>query len=185
MFGRLLWGLAWSGIWVGGNAMVLDISNDESRGRWMGLYQFSFFLGAASGAMVGGTLTDRVGFNQAMLVGAVVTLIGAVIALIFLPETRNMKGEPTKLVPDSTNNSRIKSQFDNSNFATATALFGINRLVIPGILSSTLGIFLFQQVGEQTQIAGLHDVARGTAAAEVVGGFCEPLHERAQGESAT
>jgi MFS family permease len=104
--------------------------------------------------MIGGVLTDRVGFNQAMLVGAAVTLIGAVLALIFLPETRNMKGEPMKLIPDSSNNSRIKSQFDNSNFATATALFSVNRLVIPGILSSTLGIFLLQKVGEQTQIAG-------------------------------
>jgi len=154
LFGRLLWGLAWSGIWVGGNAMVLDISNDESRGRWMGLYQFSFFLGAASGAMIGGTLTDRVGFNQAMLIGAVVTLIGAVIALVFLPETRNDKGDSTKVVTDSGNNSRIRSQSGNSDFAAATALFGVNRLVIPGILSSTLGIFLLQQVGEQSQIAG-------------------------------
>jgi len=154
LFGRLLWGLAWSGIWVGGNSMVLDISDDESRGRWMGIYQFSFFLGAAGGAIIGGALTDRLGFHQALLVGAVLTFLGAVIALIFLPETRKMKRETTEIDTDSSGDSHIKNQSDTSYFALATALFGVNRLVIPGILSSTLGIFLLQQVGEQTPIAG-------------------------------
>ena len=35
--GRFLWGLAWSGIWVGGNTIILDISNDENRGKWIGI----------------------------------------------------------------------------------------------------------------------------------------------------
>ena len=30
--GRVLWGLAWSGIWVGANSMTLDVSNDLNRG---------------------------------------------------------------------------------------------------------------------------------------------------------
>jgi MFS family permease len=152
--GRLLWGLAWSGIWVGGNSIILDISNDANRGKWMGIYQFSFFLGAASGAMIGGTLTDRLGFHQALTTGAILTLTGAVIALIFLPETRRIALKSPENNPDEYTLSRTKRKTNNTDLVSATALYGVNRLVIPGILTSTLGIFLLQQFGEQVQITG-------------------------------
>ena len=59
LIGRLLWGLAWSGIWVGGATVILDVTTDLDRGRWTGLYQTWFFFGGAAGAFVGGLLTDR------------------------------------------------------------------------------------------------------------------------------
>ena len=34
LMGRLLWGLAWSGIWVGGATVILDVTTDRDRGRW-------------------------------------------------------------------------------------------------------------------------------------------------------
>ena len=30
LLARVLWGIAWSGIWIGGNSIVLDIANDET-----------------------------------------------------------------------------------------------------------------------------------------------------------
>ena len=86
--GRLLWGLAWSGIWVGGATMILDVTTPHDRGRWTGLYQTWFFLGTSLGSLCGGVLTDRIGYTATMWVGALVTLAGAVAALVLLPETR-------------------------------------------------------------------------------------------------
>jgi MFS family permease len=43
---RLLWGLAWSGIWIGGNAIVLEMATERERGRWVGIYQVWFFSAA-------------------------------------------------------------------------------------------------------------------------------------------
>jgi predicted MFS family arabinose efflux permease len=37
LVGRLLWGLAWSGIWVGGATVILDVTTAQDRGRWLGL----------------------------------------------------------------------------------------------------------------------------------------------------
>jgi MFS family permease len=54
LLGRVLWGVAWSGIWVAGNATIFDIATDGNRGRWVGYYHVSFFLGAASGSILGG-----------------------------------------------------------------------------------------------------------------------------------
>jgi MFS family permease len=152
LFGRFLWGLAWSGIWVGGNTIILDISNDENRGKWIGIYQFSFFLGAASGAILGGSLTDWLGFHQAMIICSVLTTLGALIALLFLPETRGTDWEASEVSTDSGSISRNLRKNNKADFAAATALYGVNRLVIPGILTSTLGIFLLQKFGEQVQI---------------------------------
>ncbi len=153
LLGRLLWGLAWAGIWVGGNTIVLDIASAENRGRWVGIYQLSFFLGTSGGAILGGVLTDWLGFHQTMIVGAVITLIGAIIALVFLPETRSSKHYP---VDETVESQRpLSSNPDEKvEFNSIIALFSVNRLVIAGILMSTLGIFLLDQIGEQIQIAG-------------------------------
>jgi MFS family permease len=152
LLGRLLWGLAWAGIWVGGNTIVLDIVDAKKRGRWIGIYQFSFFLGASGGAMLGGVLTDLLGFDQTMIVGAALTFIGAVIALIFLPETRPSEPYPAN---DTVNSQRslVSRSSEKAEFLSISALYGANRLVIAGILMSTLGIFLKNQIGEQVQVA--------------------------------
>ena len=91
LIARLVWGLAWVGIWIGGNTIILDISDEHNRGRWVGIYQVFFFLGASGGSILGGFLTDWLGYHQAMGIGATLTLLGAIIALLLLPETRNFK----------------------------------------------------------------------------------------------
>jgi len=88
LVGRLLWGLAWSGIWVGGATVILDVTTVQDRGRWSGLYQTWFFLGAALGAFAGGLLTDSVGYPMTMWIGAALTALGGLVALLWLPETR-------------------------------------------------------------------------------------------------
>ncbi len=153
LIGRLLWGLAWSGIWVGGNTIILDITDDDNRGRWVGLYQVSFFLGASSGAMVGGVLTDWLGYHQTMVVGASLTLLGAIIALLFLPETRDFR-QPA---PDSGSVSPqltvVPRSTSRVELASAIALAGVNRLVVAGILLSTFGLFLAEKLGHSIDIA--------------------------------
>jgi MFS family permease len=152
LLGRLLWGLSWAGIWVGGNTIILDITRLENRGRWMGLYQIAFFLGAASGSILGGTLTDLVGYNNTMKIHAGLNLLGAMIALIFLPETRRairtdqpqISEQNDSLAPSSTT-TRIQLLF-------ATALHGVNRIVMAGMLISTFGLYLLEILGDTVQI---------------------------------
>ena len=85
---RLLWGIAWSLINVGGYTMILDRSSASDRGRMTGLYQVAFLLGLTISPILGGALTDSLGFRQAARVCAAVSGIGFVVALIALPETR-------------------------------------------------------------------------------------------------
>jgi MFS family permease len=150
LVGRLLWGLAWAGIWIGGNAIVADIGGQRARGRWVGLYHAFFFLGASSGAFVGGLLTDAIGYHRTMGIGAGLTLVGALVALIYLPDVQATDVPPSERAPDPP---RSVLRLGPAT-AVAFALYGVNRLVVPGILSSTLGLLLQAELGGQIQLAG-------------------------------
>jgi MFS family permease len=87
--GRLLWGIAWSLLNVGGLTMMLDVTEDHDRGRVIGLYQLSYLVGLAFSPLLGGLLTDAFGFRPALLVGAAVTGVAVIITCFALPETRS------------------------------------------------------------------------------------------------
>lgn len=152
--GRLLWGLAWAGIWIGGNTIVLDVAHEDTRGRWIGAYHLSFFMGSAGGSLLGGLLTDRLGYHQSMAVCAALTFMGALVSLIFLPET----SEPRRDTVASRVGSRrlfvTLSPAERTEFVSAAGLFAVNRLALAGVLQSTLGLFLLEQAGDQVQVAG-------------------------------
>jgi MFS family permease len=165
LVGRLLWGLAWSGIWVGGNTIILDVSNDESRGKLVGGYQVFFYLGVAGGALLGGALTDMIGYHQAMMICAMLTLTGAFATLLFLPETRGLReqareapmapGGPAHGSSGVGRPPSVPSAARRTEFVMATALYSVHRLVLAGVFSSTFGLLLLTQIGDQTQVAGL------------------------------
>jgi MFS family permease len=142
LLGRLLWGLAWSGIWVGGATIILDVTTDQDRGRWTGLYQTWFFLGAASGAFVGGLLTDWLGYGTTMGIGATVTALGGLIALFLLPETRlarlNRPVDAAEIPPPRWH--------ANQGLWTAVSLQAINRFVTAGVLTATMALLVQEQL---------------------------------------
>jgi MFS family permease len=142
LLGRLLWGLAWSGIWVGGATIILDVTTDQDRGRWTGLYQTWFFLGAASGAFVGGLLTDWLGYGTTMGIGATVTALGGLSALLLLPETRDTRlygqDNPAAIAP--------LKWHANPGLRIAVSLQGINRFVTAGVLTATMALLVQEQL---------------------------------------
>lgn len=148
LVGRLLWGVAWSGIWVGGNTIVLDVTTSDDRGRLTGLYQLSFYLGSTLGSSLGGVLTDGLGYHRALTVAAGLMLLGALIALVLLPETRGWQpAHPIVIAPSSPSTpSRAFSLHDP--VISATLLYTVNRFVIAGVMISTLGLLIQQRWGE-------------------------------------
>jgi MFS family permease len=151
--GRLLWGLAWSGIWVGGATIILDVSDDQDRGRWTGLYQTWFFLGAALGAIVGGWLTDVWGYSTAMWVGALVTACGAFFAYFTLPETR-----PDDLDGSGSSSNPQEKWQPNFEFYGVITLNGINRFITAGVLAATLALLVQDQLPKTNLLLGVATV---------------------------
>jgi MFS family permease len=100
--GRLLWGVAWSLLNVGGLTMVLDVTDDHDRGKVTGLYQFSYLVGLGFSPVLGGLLTDLLGFRPALLVCAAIAAAGLSLTFFALPETgpRRPPVRARRVLPD-------------------------------------------------------------------------------------
>jgi MFS family permease len=150
--GRILWGLAWSGIWVGGSTIVLDITNSENRGRWMGFLQIWFYLGGVLGAIISGVGTDWLGYSSMLWVAAALGGVGWVVSLLFLPETR-LEEPVDKNIEDKSENS--KQYLTNPIILIAAFLQGINRFANAGVLAATIALLVKDYIATAWMIIGV------------------------------
>jgi MFS family permease len=95
-------------------------------------------LGGAAGAFAGGLLTDRVGYTAAMWIGAGVTALGGLAALLFLPETRGCR-RAAQSEPRPDHPARLRN---NGGLWVVASLQGINRFIASGVLAATLGLLV-------------------------------------------
>ena len=150
--GRVLWGIAWALINVGGYTMILDRSSIADRGRVTGLYQMAFMLGLTISPILGGTLTDSLGFQRAVRICALVSGFGLLVALVALPETMPERGadstgstgrigwvKPADLVG-------VLRRVDWRILA-ASIIYLVVLFVNSGVLMSTISLYLEQRWG--------------------------------------
>jgi len=155
LFSRLLWGTAWSGIWVGGNAAVLDVSTAHNRGRLSGVYQMWFFLGAGGAALFGGVLTDLLGFHRGLLIGGGLTLLAALLWLLVLPDlnpARAQAGAAGPMLPAGDDPPGEPFPWPAALF-TAVPMF-VTRFVFAGVITATAILWLTELVGDGLSLAG-------------------------------
>jgi MFS family permease len=157
---RLLWGVAWSLINVGGYTMILDRSTPGDRGRMAGLYQMAFATGLLASPIVGGVLTDLLGFRGAVLVGAAISGLGLAVALLALPETRL----PAGMVAPSGRIALPRSYWValqswrgrlDRQMLLAAAIYLVTLLVNSGVLMATASLLLRSRAGEILSGSGM------------------------------
>ncbi len=148
--GRLLWGAAWSGLWIGGNTAVLDLSGDGLRGRYSGQFQMWFFVGAAVGAFSGGLFTDLLGFRGAMWLSAAATGVAALMWQMLRPETRRASGPPAAPVGWGS----LRGLLVREALPTAVPVLAV-RFVFAGVMASTTILWLEQFIGRRFELGAL------------------------------
>ncbi len=155
---RLIWGIAWSGIWVGGNAIVLEMASEGERGRWVGIYQVWFFFGGALGALLGGVLTDAFGYQSSLWIGAIISVFGATIAAVGLVNHHHLSNE--RAVAEK-NVSPTRFHLTPNLRATPPAMWaaiaahGVNRMAASGVVTSTLGLLIQNLRGDLVGVASI------------------------------
>ncbi|NIV32342.1 MAG: MFS transporter, partial [Anaerolineae bacterium] len=143
---------AWSLINVGGYTMILDRSSAADRGRMTGLYQVAFLLGLTISPILGGALTDSLGFRQAVRICAGVSGVGFLVALVALPETRPEVGgkkHPSRDAPGWLGPRdwlRAVRSLDWRILA-ASYIYLVVLFVNSGVLMSTISLYLEQRWG--------------------------------------
>jgi len=162
---RLLWGIAWTCINVGGMAMVLDVSTRSNRGRLTGIYNAWLWVGFALAPLVGGFLVDVIGFRLAMLACSGLTAIGLIVAAVALPETDQRGRESTRCEPRQALNLRHYLQGSprkimnllnrKSNLVIVSFLLLIIKFADEGVLLSTTSLMIQQHFGSTITLSGL------------------------------
>lgn len=153
-FARLIWGAAWSGIWVGGNAIVLEMAPERERGRWVGIYQVWFFFGSSLGSLLGGVLTDAFGYRNALWLGAIISTVGAMIAALGL-YTRHEHAVPRPSITKPRFAIAPNLRALPPRLWAVIAAHGVNRLVVAGVVTSTLGLLIQNLRGDAYGVASL------------------------------
>jgi len=179
LLARATWGVAWTLINIGGRTIALDVSTDADRGRVTGFYQAWMWAGFALGPLLGGILTDRIGFRPTMLILAALTAVGLVVALLAVPETLQRgrgqgirdqgAGVRSQESGSSILHSALRTLRSGRTFLRATpalaflaALLLITQFTGEGIATSTLTLWLQSRFG---QIVALDGITLGIATA--------------------
>ncbi len=149
MIGRILWGIAWSMLWITGNAVVLDISTHKNRGKFSGQYQMWFAIGIAASSFTGGLLTDLLGFKGAMSLTSGVIGATTLLWFFFLPETRK-DAEPAAVTKSDKKKTPWKLVF------TLSVPVFVSRFISWGVLASTSILWLSTFVGNGLQLTNFY-----------------------------
>lgn len=78
-------GLSWGAMGSAAAALIADLVSQEERGKAMGIYNMTWNLGWVIGPTMGGLLSDHIGFTTTFIVCTVLTLVGFVLAVFFIP----------------------------------------------------------------------------------------------------
>ena len=148
--GRLLWGIAWSGLWIGTTAMTLDISREDNRGFINGQLQMWYFLAIAIASFSSGLFTDLLGYRGGLWLSAGLGLLAALVWLVFLPETRP---DGIKIPEKKTDGTKLPVYWKVA--AKLTIPYVTMRIVFEGVLAATTILWLGQFVDGRYSVGNL------------------------------
>jgi len=120
---RILWGIAWSGINIAGTSIIFEETTVENRGKLIGLHYFWISVGHIIGTVLGGVLSDKIGFQATMAVNGFLALGGGFFVLVFLPGSKTHRKEKISFTSFIKNYS-VKLDFTLLLYAV---VFGISR----------------------------------------------------------
>ncbi len=140
---RLLWGITWSFLRLGGYLSVVSFSNELNRGKYMGVYQSISGVGFLSGGLLGGILLDSWGFTSANLLLCIGTFL-------VIPVAFSLTDKRTELdQPKEEHKFNIRTLIGNSELFRLGVGVMLTRLFLGSLISSTLSLYLIEVLGAE------------------------------------
>jgi len=139
---RVLWGVAFSLLSVGGVSIMLDHSTAADRGRTIGVYQALLALGSLLAVLLSGFLTDRLGYRGTLMIYAPLAAVGLVVAVWVLRGSRDARTRPPVAAATATEGTlRALRRLDPRLLAPAYVCF-VTHFAGRGVVTATLGFQL-------------------------------------------
>jgi MFS family permease len=85
---RCVWGLAWSLIRLGSFFMILDLSNEGNRGRFMGTYNGIYRIGSLVGMLAGSICVQWFGLKMVAAVFGIAAFLIVPVVVMFVPKAK-------------------------------------------------------------------------------------------------
>jgi len=149
---RILWGIAWSGILIGGTSILVEETTSANRGKWIGVHYFWISVGNVCGYVLGGFLSDKIGFQPAMVVNGILSLVGAFFALFFLPADIEKPHKEKISFSNFRKNSIIKLDLTLLLYA---ATYGLSRLIFMGFIVTLLSVITKEKISPFITFIGI------------------------------
>jgi MFS family permease len=162
---RVLWGISWSFLRVGGLGTVLEHATPRDRGLLMGFFLGISRLGSLVAVALGGLLTDSIGYRPTLFLFAALSATAAAISAPTGGRTSRLAKE------DDAGKSRQRPDDDpppsDSRWEEATHPTGRRRLwsvyacgyahgfVMSGVITATLGLLLKTLYGSAITVGSL------------------------------
>ena len=152
LIARMVWGLCWSLLRLGGFWAVLNAATDDDRGLLMGGYSAIVRMGSVGGALAGALLTDAIGHRSTL------TIFSALMALAgvswFFATRGGARDARRSVEGDSGARAGMVTVLADRRLL-ATGLGGlITGLVFSGLVTASLGFFLREHFGEDIAMLG-------------------------------
>lgn len=163
---RILWGFCWSFLRLEWYQTAYETSSSSNIGRVMGTSQSIVRIGTLAGSVLGGVLTDAIGFSRALFAFAAIGLTGAAVAAR-RPPPRGARCEPTSAIadPDAIADGDIAEYATDDPPAHARLLRArrvavcwvgfCSLFAISSIVVATLGRLLLVRLGATIPVLGL------------------------------
>ncbi|BAB04880.1 MFS transporter [Halalkalibacterium halodurans] len=146
LIARILWGVAWAFIRLGGYLTVLDHSNSRNRGELIGLYNGLWGLGGLVGMLAGGIVVEQTSI-------AFVTTLFAGAACFSLPTLfKVIPRSVSEQVRDKTDG---KGDWFSIHTGSILLLSFTTGLVIFGVFATTLSPFVERMIDDNWTWHGL------------------------------
>jgi len=173
VFSRVLWGMAFALIHVGGAAIMLDLSTEENRGRTIGGYQAMARLGTLLGLLLSGFLTDWIGYRATLALYVPLAVLGLGIAVLVLRGWRPPRASPAPAERGSRPGTlAVLRRLDPRLLAPAYVNF-TTFFAMSGLLASTLGMQLASLAGSAGWLIPVASLTGALLAVRHVAGMVE------------
>lgn len=151
---RVIWGIAWSGIIIGGTTMLLQHSDPASKGKWIGVHHSWMMSGSALWAVMGAFLAEKIGFHASMTIGCVLSFICTFVVFLMLPKTEqsliqtSTDGKPTLGITVTKKKKlsfAVIKGFDKKLYLTG-AVICMSRFIFSGFVISLVSVIVKEKI---------------------------------------
>jgi MFS family permease len=155
LLARVLWGVCWSFLRLGGFLAALGSADATNRGYYLGFYGGVARVGTLFAVLLGGLLTDHLGFRETALAFAAITLAAGLLMLRERPPSA-ARVPPRAATDDESGGAPLldTARERSQRWAVYAAIFVIQASA-SGLVVATLGLWLAERFGDEVRLGTL------------------------------